>query len=385
MEKQVSPQQPALRDVNFDLDAKLDSMLTRSLFSIKRLDKAELIEGLSGQAGGEFFARIFTKGSAFRSFTAQMGDKDVQQAVVDLFQRDLDIGQSIERHAGSNVARNRLRKALETSEGVRLHQMLIETRNGYELDSRVLSEEWGREVYSILPRTVKKAALLAKIRLPQLKHKESVKALEPYVREVSSNLLDGPEGGLVNDAKITEMLNGDDIEARYGVVSEFFSSSRKVSRLSRYLEKEEHRMLLARRLSENKPRALLAVMDAMVTGFDSREGVRNFASALGDKNSSEVLLSLAKGSLDDQELIFAAFNFEHKGAPIGKEVMRQVFGLGEVPFDRAVGVLEAVSERRKELFAQGQITAQEVKKGAGDISMTEPQMQDIIASRQSTQ
>jgi hypothetical protein len=383
MEKSVQGRDSTLGEANPELDAKIGSMFVRSAFSVKSLSKTELVEGLGGPAGGEFFARLWTKGSAYRSFMKHWGDDDVQRAVVGLFEREPTIGASIEKFAGSNIARNRMRLALDTAEGIGLHEKLIGTPNGYELDSRVLSEEWGREIYGVLPRTVKRAALLAKISLPQLRHKESVKAIEPYVRPVSSNLLEARSGGLVGDDEINALLDNADMEVRYGAISEFFSTPEKASRLSRYLEKGENRGRLVKRLSENKPRALLAVMDALVSGFERREGVRNFAAALGDKNSSQVLLSLARGSLDDQELIFSAFNSEFKGAPIGKEVIRAVNGLGEVPFDRALGILEAVGARRTELFSQGRITASEVKKGAGDIVMQDAQMHEIMSTRQS--
>ncbi len=371
----------SLGEVNPDLDAKIDSMFKRSLFSVKTLSRQELVDGLSSEAGPEFFARIFTKGSSFRSLMGELGDSQVQDAVLNLVARSPhSVDEALKSFADSKLARKRMRDAMDSDAGQILYSRIQQTEAGNEFTAMVYNEPMSWDVWGSLGRVAKKAALLAKIKLPQTKRKESVEALQDYVRPSSTNFL-GIDGISVDDAWITELLNHPDLETRYGVVSEFFSSSDKTRRLSKYLADGGNRELLVKRLSENKPRALLAILDALATGLDGRLGISNFAQALADGNCSQVLEGLARGSLEDQELIYAAFNSHYRGVLLGKEVMKKVYSMDAEQFDTAVRIQDAVNSRRRQLYELGEITKTQVGSGLGDVPLDEVQVSEIIRAR----
>jgi hypothetical protein len=384
---QAGRQQRPLSEVNADLDSKLGSIAPLSWIKA-RLSKKDIIDGLKSEAGAEFFARSLTRMRSAHSITHYLGDAEVQDAFIGMLERNPKaVGEAVERHADTLTSRKRLRALMECEAGRGLYGRVMGTAAGNELTSMIYDYPVAWSVWGKLNRGVKRTALWAKIKMPQAKYKQSVEVLQPYIRPAETRYLEAGGGELVDDARITALLNDRNLDIRYGTITEFFTSTEKRRRLSQFLEKPGGRDLLTNRLRENKPRALLSILDSLAYGLEDKTGIKNFAEMLVDENGYQVIKALAQGSLEDQELIFAAFNAHYTPTAgqekvlLGKEVMGEIYRMGEIRFDRAVEILDAVNDRRRGLYASGIITRGQVRKGLGDIPLPEAQLEEIRRAR----
>jgi len=418
VQPEIQPQ--SLREVEPGLDKRLQSIAPLSLIKA-RLSKDEIIRGLSGEAGAEFFAKTLNRHGSTQTMIKHMGDNEVQDALVGMIEKNPQaLPEAIEQHADTRKARRNLGKMMGEAANTGLYERIQSTAAGNEVTAMAYDTKMSWDAWGYLNRGVKRAVLHAKIKLPIVKHKESVIEVGRHVRPVTSNYLDASDGGLKTDEEITGLLTHIHREEKYGAFSEFFTTQEKTRRLSQYLETEENRDTVTALLSDNKPRALLSIMDALVTGLDQRTGINNFADMLVDKNGSQVVHALVRGamrggnerqrvlntdhelvstgspgnikwgSLDDQELLYAAFNSvvtdpNTPGEPgnivhLGKEVMRRIVGKGDIAFDRAIEIQDGVNARRKELHRQGALT-----KIPGDINIHDDpgrsQLQEIRQTR----
>ncbi|MFH1404386.1 MAG: hypothetical protein ABIH11_08975 [Candidatus Altiarchaeota archaeon] len=377
-------QRPRLADVNADLDRKLGSVAPLSWFKAG-LSSQQILDGLNGDAGAEFFARTFTRVRSYRSLMQNLADDQVQTAILGLIDRDpTGLSEAIREHCTGPWSTSRLANAMSSNTGDLLYnRMMNETEHGPEVVRELFNYPAGwqimRRVANGSAGSLKqKMVLWANVRSPSVKEKESVSQIMPLARPVESQHLESA-GGLKSDTEITQLLNHDSLEVRYGAISEFFSSDRKLERFFQYISSEENRGLVVRRMKENLPRTALAFFDVLATEPESDGGVRRLAKAITHEDGSKVIKALAS-DVETQEIIFTLYNAyrEVPGDPpvkdlMGKRVMYHV--LMSDDWQRGVEVLDAVGASRREAYRRGDFTLKEIYLGKfGDIFHPNPDM-----------
>jgi hypothetical protein len=380
----------SLKGEHGDLHDKLKVVPLKHLSSTSAaVTLDDLRRGLASSSAHEFFARCFARKQPFKALRDNLGDQDVQASIIGLGEDPEALIKALEKNLGGThpVRVGRFAQVLAGDTGQALFKQLVASGSGAEAARNLYSTPLGWAIMSkvgagVMGEEAETHLIRAKAEGSSVKDKESVRQLMPLAHAVNTHHLEA-DGGLKDDAGITSLLNSEDQETRYGTISEFFSSDKKLERFFEYIGIEANRELVTRRLKENLPSTALAFFDVLKTGREEDGGIRRLAKAITHEDGNKVIRALAQ-DLGTQEVIYTLFNAYEDSAGgrelLGKRVM--LHALASEDKARVVQVQKDVTVSRLKAAGKFQIMPQRVITGFGDIPMPEGVLDEIRMSRQ---